>query len=164
MTVQLTAALAVVAQALTGPVPAPQSPDFRPAAVVFVTPTDGTPEIKGRLIAFGPDTLTLLVDGRRVSLSTSRVDRIDLHGDPLKNGAVIGASVFTGLALLAVGREFSNHPGLIGRMVLGNAVFGALIGAGIDALHRGRTPLYGRTALTIAPSRKGLALAVTWKF
>jgi hypothetical protein len=131
-----------------------------------VTPTDGGPELKGRLVEFGPETLTLLANGQRTTLPTSRVQRIDLRGDPLKNGAIIGASVYVGMGLLMVSSVSEElEARFVVPMMLTQAGVGALIGAGIDAMHKGRTPLYRRTAsLSVAPLRKGVAVGMSFRF
>ena len=135
-------------------------------AMVFVTPTDDGPELKGRLVSFGPETLTLLSKGQRTTLPMSRVQRIDLHDDSLKNGAIIGASVYGGLALIVIGAdsELRNDP-MFFPVVLIQAGFGALLGTAIDAFHRGRTPLYRRTtSLSVAPARKGVTVGMSLRF
>jgi len=135
-------------------------------AMVFVTPTDDGPELKGRLVSFGPETLTLLSKGKRTTLPMNRVQRIDLRDDSLKNGAIIGASIYGGLALIVIGAdpEMRGDSMLI-PVVLIQAGVGALVGTAIDALHRGRTPLYRRTtALSVAPARKGVAVGMSFRF
>ena len=135
-------------------------------AMVFVTPTDDGPELKGRLVSFGPETLTLLSKGQRTTLPMSRVQRIDLHDDSLKNGAIIGAAIYGGLALIAIGGdpELRSDPWFIPVVLMQTGV-GALLGTAIDALHRGRTPLYRRTtSLSVAPARKGIAVGMSLRF
>ena len=131
-----------------------------------MTPTDGGPELKGRLISFGPETLTVLSNGTQTTLPMSRVQRIDLNADPLKNGAIIGAAVYVGMGLLMVGSVSDQlEARFVVPMMLTQAGVGALIGAGIDAMHRGRTPLYRRTAsLSVAPLRKGVAVGMSIRF
>ncbi len=143
-----------------------QVPQASAGATVFVTPTDDGPELKGRLVEFGPQTLTLLANGQRTTLPMNRVQRIDLHGDPLKNGAIIGAAVYAGMGLLMVGSVSEQlEARMVVPMVLIQGGVGALIGAGIDALHRGRTPLYRRTAsLAVASLRKGVAVGLSIRF
>ncbi|HEX5215817.1 MAG TPA: hypothetical protein VFV98_10165 [Vicinamibacterales bacterium] len=136
-------------------------------AIVFVTPTDDGPELKGRMVSFGPETLTLLSKGQRTTLPMSRVQRIDLHDDSLKNGAIIGAAVYGGLTLIALGGdpELRSDPMFIPVILMQTGV-GALLGTAIDALHRGRTPLYRRTtsSLSVAPARKGVAVGMSFRF
>jgi len=160
------AVLCAVIQAASAGSALAQAAQSTAGATVFVTPTDDGPELRGRLVSFGPETLTLLSNGQRTTLPISRVQRIDLHDDSLKNGAIIGASIYGGLALLAIGAdpELRSDPMFI-PVVLIQAGVGALLGTAIDALHRGRTPLYRRTtSLSVAPARKGVAVGMSFRF
>ena len=66
-------------------------------------------------------------------------------GDSLKNGAIIGAVVVGAWCALVCGQGLDSS-GQIPIAVAANAGLGALIGAGIDADHRGRTLLYPRSS------------------
>jgi hypothetical protein len=49
--------------------------------------------IRGRLLSLGPDTIEILVKGRPLQRPFDQVLQVDRHGDPLKNGALIGAAI-----------------------------------------------------------------------
>jgi hypothetical protein len=82
----------------------------------------------------------LLVDGHRRDVPLTKIARIERR-DSLKNGAIIGAAVLGGICALTCGQGLENGSNLVGA-VASNAIVGALIGTGIDALHRGRMPVY----------------------
>jgi len=107
------------------------------------TPTGGT--ITGRVEDFDGDELR--VDGRTFSLSRGEVRQIDVRvDDPVGNGALIGASIGTGLVLatcVAVGADCDEFVLVVGGLYAGA---GAGLGTLFDALHRGREVVY------VAPS------------
>jgi hypothetical protein len=117
------------------PPPAPQTVWVVPAA------SEGAKEFQARLLNLSPESATLLVDGQPREVALSKVARIERRGDSLKNGAIIGAAVLGGLCALTCGQGLDNGSDLAGVVVI-NAALGAAIGTGIDALHRGRTPIY----------------------
>ena len=104
-----------------------------------------------------PTSLAILVEGRRVDVPIDNVLRIDTTHDSLKNGAIIGAGVAGGLAALACA-DFGSAAECTAGVLL-DAGIGALIGAGIDALHPGRSPIYIKTA-----GKAGSALQVRLRF
>ena len=110
-------------------------------ADIFVQRADAGDELRGRLLQLGPDTMTLLVEGRRVSLPMSSVTRIDTPGDPVRNGALIGAIVGGAWCALICGQALDG-PGALPIGIAINAAFWSGIGAGIDALVPGRKTIY----------------------
>ena len=111
---------------------------------VWVTQSDSGDVVRGKIVELSRDSLVLLTpDNRRVMMPIDSVLRIEGHGDSLKNGAGIGAAIMGGLTLLgctATGAAFC------ARAAAFNIGFGALLGAGIDALNGGRSTLYKREA------------------
>lgn len=125
---------------------------------VWVTQSDSGEVVRGRLVELSPDSLVLLTpDNRRVTTPIDRVLRIEAHGDSLKNGAAIGAGVMAGLAALGCG--LSDGSAFCLRAAVVNTAFGALIGAGIDALNGGRSTLYKKEA---PPKSVGVSFKMRW--
>ena len=113
---------------------------------VWVTHADSGDVVRGRMVELSAESLTLLTpDNRRVAVPIERVLRIEGHGDSVKNGAAIGAGVMAGLALLTCA-GVGDAGGFCARAVLAQTGFGALIGAGVDALNGGRSTLYKKAA------------------
>jgi hypothetical protein len=140
MRIGCVAASALVAILLTaGSASAGQKP--APAAEeVIVTHTGSGQELRGRLVELSPASLAMLVNGQRVEIPMDDVLRIDARGDSVKDGAIIGAAVMAGLTGLSCA-AFGDAEYCVTALIV-NTGFGALAGAGIDALHKGRTPIY----------------------
>jgi hypothetical protein len=115
-----------------------------------------TGELRGHLLELGPETLTLLVDGQRLSLPLAEVLRVDSGNDPVRNGAVIGAIVGGAWCALVCGQALDG-PGALPVGVAINAVFFAGIGAGIDAMIPGRNTIYRRAPPTSASRRAAVS-------
>lgn len=103
----------------------------------------------------GSDTLTLVVNQRPMTVPLAGVIRIEVPGDPLANGAIIGAAVFGAWCAFVCGQ------GLDDSSQLGSAVaVNTVLGAAIDAAHKGRTPIYQRRAVSVhldaGPDRPGV--------
>ena len=126
--------------------------------VVVTQSTSGT-EVRGRIVELSPTTLAMLVDGKRVDMPIGTVLRIDARTDSVKNGALIGGGVFFGMAVLTCATGFADEPNHCATGIIFNTLFGTLAGAGIDALHKGRTTIYSKPAagmaFAMAPTRKG---------
>jgi hypothetical protein len=117
-----------------------KSATSRAGEEVIVTQSGSGEELRGRLVELSSTSMSMLVNGERVDVPIEDVLRIDARNDSLKNGTIIGAAIMGGLSALACA-EISNAGGCA--MVLAtNTGIGALAGAGIDALHKGRTPIY----------------------
>ena len=108
---------------------------------IVVKQTTSGEELRGRLIELSPDTLSLLVKGRRVDVPRDSVLRIDATGDSLVNGTVIGAAILGGLCALTCGQGLDSTDDLPAA-VLASAGWGALFGALIDLTREGRRPIY----------------------
>lgn len=119
---------------------AQQAPGAAIGEEVLVTHTGSGQPVRGRLIELSPNTLAMLVDGRRVEVPIEDVLRIDIRGDSVKDGAIIGAGVMIGLTGLSCA-EINDANYCVTALIF-NTGIGALVGAGIDALHKGRTPIY----------------------
>lgn len=115
-------------------------------------------ELHGRLLELSATTLSILVEGRRVDVPIDNVLRIDGHYDSVKNGAIIGAAVMGGLGVLTCASLESGSVGWCANAIIVDTGFGALVGAGIDALHKGRTPIY------VKAGRSGSALQLRFRF
>jgi hypothetical protein len=120
---------------------APTTPPLRGVAKVWVQESGTADPIAGQLARIDQTTLTLLVDGQPREIPFDRVLRIDARGDSVKDGAIIGACVM--VALVAFTGGFEEGPHAV-PLVFWSATYGALAGAGIDAMHVGRTAIYKR--------------------
>ena len=152
--------------------------------IVFVVPERGG-EVKGRLIAFDPESLALLLDGRRVEFQRDEVRRIYRLGDSREDGARLGGFIggIVGAALVGahVGACHSapersrNGCSLLTKTALFviTVPLGAVIGGGVglivDYEHTGRTLIYERPrsgpsplAASRTPARTGVALTIRW--
>jgi hypothetical protein len=116
----------------------------RPGQQIFVT-TRTAGEKRGRFVRVSSGAVVLTSDGAEQSIPLADVGWIERRGDPLWNGALIGAGVF-GFAM-AAGAGASCSPNcastVTGGWLLGGA-FGAGVGTLLDAAIRGRTLVYGR--------------------
>ena len=142
-----------------------RAPAQTPGEEVIVTQSASGQELRGFLVDLTPTTLAMLVGGQRVDVPLDRVLRIEGRNDSVKDGAAYGAAVGGGLTALACLQA------LDARVCVPAAVFyaglGALAGAGVDALHKGRTTIYSKPAavsLAVAPAPKGARaqLRIRW--
>jgi hypothetical protein len=108
---------------------------------VIVTQSSSGQELRGRMLELSPTSLAMLVNGQRVDVPIDNVLRIDVRNDSLKNGAIIGGAVMGTLTALTC-LPFAESAGQCATALVFNTGFGVLLGAGIDALHKGRTPIY----------------------
>ena len=133
-----------------------QKPAARTGEEVIVTQSASGEELHGRLVELSPTTMAILVDGTRVDVPLENVLRIDARTDSVKNGAIIGGAIFAGLGTLncAWARDGSQ----CATFIFSNTTFGVLAGMGIDALHKGRTPIY------VKAGKSNAALQVRLKF
>ena len=154
LTLALALLLPTAAQAQDGYQRKPPAPGEE---VVVTQSTSGT-ELRGRIVELSKTTLAILVNGQRVDVPIDNVLRIDARTDSVKNGAIIGGSVFFGMAALTCVLQFADEAGQCVAGIFFNTLFGTLAGAGIDALHKGRTTIYSKppsTTFAVAPTRKG---------
>ena len=139
------------------------------AAPVYVTRDGSTATIKGQLLRLSPETLTLLQGADRQDIPLQDIRTIEVRGDSVKNGAIIGASIFGGLAALGLHGETSS--GFYGFAIVLDSLLGAAIGTAFDVMVSGETVIYDRDAQrprsagAARPDRSiGVAIAKTLKF
>ena len=111
---------------------------------VYVRSVTGV-EIRGWLLQSGPATLSLLDDGTVRDVRLADVARIEQRGDSVKNGAVIGATILGGWCALICPQGLDGYRGQFGYVLAIDTARGAAIGAGIDAMHVGRTTIVVQT-------------------
>lgn len=141
-------------------------PPQRTSEEVIVTQSDSGQEVRGYLVQLSATTLAILVDGTRVEIPIESVLRIDGQHDSVKNGAAKGAVVMGGLFVLGCSQTPASGSVCVTTAILYTGL-GALVGAGIDALHKGRTTIYSKpaaVALAVAPAGKGARLQVELRF
>ncbi len=141
---------------------------------VYVLDNSGA-ETSGKLLGLNPDSLLLLVDGAERRFDIAQVARIQTR-DSLRNGTFIGAIVGVAMGLVAAG--ISDCPGdnpggacagfRAATVALSVGTYTAL-GAGIDALIRGRSTLYAAppvsptlASLNRPSARAAWHVALTW--
>jgi hypothetical protein len=135
----------------------------------------GGQEVKGRVVDLGPDSFAIETRGQRRELryaDTVRIDRVD----SLRNGALIGLIVGSGLGLAVVSDTSCDpvaigcgHPGpgnyIATALVAGG--LGAAVGTGIDALIGGTRTIYRRGGhVQVSPAlhrtAAGAVVTVSW--
>lgn len=133
-----------------------QKPQAQAGEDVIVTHAGSGQQLRGRIVELSPTSLAILVQGSRVEVPVTDVLRIDARTDSVKNGAIIGAIVMGGLGLLACADV--DDGAICAALAVESIGLGAFVGAGIDALHKGRTPIY------IKPAKSGAALGAKIRF
>ena len=124
----------------------------------IIVQTDSGGRISGHLIELSPESLAILTAAGRMDVPLNTLERIDATHDSLVNGAVIGG-LSLGLWCAVICGQGLDSTDSLPTAVIVNAGLGALIGAGIDAAHKGRTPIYIRTA-----GKSGSSLQVKLRF
>jgi hypothetical protein len=138
-------------------------------APIAVTETAGS-EVRGRLEALSSDRLTLNVDGTSRAFDAPNIRGVRRDGDSLWSGLAWGAAVGAAGAVLSDSSCSGRRD--CGAQIPQRLTFVAALaaaGAGLDALHRDRTPLYRSrsrtTALTVlptlTPSRAQVSIVLT---
>ena len=144
--------LAAVAVATPAAAQGPASVQIRSVSAVYVRSVGGD-EARGQLLRLGPDTLTLLEQGTSRDIPLATITRIDARGDSVKNGAIIGAAVLGAWCALICPQGLDGYSNDQLPYILGvNIALGAAVGAGIDAMHVGRTTIYQAGGVT--PERR----------
>ena len=146
---------------------APQPP--RGAPQVIVTDRAGQ-ETRGRLITWVGSLIVIETGSGARTFAPGEALRLDLRHDSLKNGFLIGAALgWLGALLVECGGDGCAAERLAAG-IGGTAIYGAL-GAGIDALIPGRTPLWiaasteaSRSGPTFDVSPRDHRLFVGWRF
>ena len=139
-----------------------------PGATVWITDSSGREE-KTRIVGVSGDTLTTEWGDRMRHLRTEDVRRVRVRrSDSLLNGALIGAGVAAGAGLyfchLIETWDVCRHN--VGPLMRVGAL-GAGIGVGVDALIRGRKPIYEASSSArlaagpiVAPGAVGLRVSL----
>jgi hypothetical protein len=112
----------------------------RPLRPVYVRLQASPQELRGFLLRLGPENFDILVNGQTRTLTLEGVRRIQVEGDSVKNGAVIGAVILGALCLRNCGLELTG--GRLAGAVAKSAALGGLFGALFDRDHVGRTTIY----------------------
>jgi hypothetical protein len=135
-------------------------------------------ETRGKLVSWSSSVLVLRVDDAERRFNLADVSRVDLRGDSLKNGALIGVGVGLGVGVLmrgladCPGDQNDGCPGSRAALVLTSTAIYAAIGAGIDALIPGRTPLWrsgssqgpaGGLTFSVSPQNRSAFIGWTTK-
>lgn len=123
---------------------------------------DRQPDVKGLLLGLTSDSVTVLVNSQRVEVPLTKVRRVDVGGDSLANGAVIGGLVTGIWCALICGQGLNSADSLAG-VAFKSAAMGALIGAGIDGMHTDRRTIYGVPERGALPPRRP-AFSISFRF
>jgi hypothetical protein len=141
------------------------------AQTVYVTDVSGK-ETKGRLVSWTGSGIVLQTDKTTKSFAQGEAVRVDLKGDSLKNGALIGAGVGAAIGGLTSGlADCEGCHGTRVTLVLVTMGMYSAIGTALDALISGRTPLWraqasahaGGSGLAINLSPQRRSAFVGWK-
>lgn len=144
--------LAVVIAGCAARTPARQFPDLRqrvkPGTTVYVIDNTGS-EVQGELVDVSESALTLAVNGDQRRVEHESVRQVQTYGDSLWNGLLIGVAVGTAAVLMTDPKYEPCSNGLprqcadyqVGQRILAVGIWG-VVGAGIDALVRGRHQVY----------------------
>lgn len=139
---------------------------------VFLTDTSGT-EHRGRLIRVEPAEVVLLGASGERTFRREEIALIEKRGDPLVNGALIGAAVgvLGGLFTMGIadcpGGGSGGCPGARAAGFLAAVGIYTAVGAGIDAAIQGRTVLYrayptGRLAIYGGRGKAAIGFTLRW--
>jgi hypothetical protein len=127
----------------------------------------GDQPIHGFLTRLTAQELTLIdEDNHEQIIPLDTIRRIERSGDPIWNGFAIGAAVGVLQSVLLLGGLDDGH--VRQKVALAIEVGGVygLIGAGIDAMHVGRTTVYqaprAKAGPTIVASRDGRGAMLSW--
>ncbi len=129
-------ALSVAGTASAQEPPAIPADVSRLALVDAISSTDG--DLRGRILDLSDTGLRLLVDKEIRRIPLDAVVRIEMRGDSLKNGALIGGAIGLLGAAVWIAEEGADGAG----PAIGSILGWAVIGAGVDALIPGRTTIY----------------------
>jgi len=121
---------------------------LKPDATVYVIDSTGS-ETKGTIVNVTPSALTLEVDGVQRRMEQETVRQVQTYGDSVWNGLLIGMAVATPGMLMADptyepcpdNAQLRCANAQVGQRILAVGIMGG-VGAGIDALIRGRHQVY----------------------
>ena len=143
---------------------APAQTDFaglplKPGDVVYVTNPAGV-EISGPIVSVSPASISLA----GYTFKPEPGLRIERRGDPLWDGAALGAAIGLGVgALLSTGECGVNWHAW--QCALAGGAWGTLLGTLIDFKHEGRTQVFvGVAASRSLPGDRRLATSVSVRF
>ena len=131
---------------------------------VIVTDTSGR-ETEGKLISWANNALVMKASGQTKTFTQGDYLRVDMRGDSLKNGALIGAGVgvlLTGLTAALGGCGDPCGAEAAGYFLTSVGLYAAF-GTVFDAMHAGRTPLWqsGGTASAGPRSARSLRFKIS---
>jgi hypothetical protein len=98
-------------------------------------------QLLARVVSATATELMLTLGGVPRTVPVTDIVRISLEGDSLTSGAIIGGAIGIPVGVLSCQGSVTEDCNVVGRAVLGAAVWGA-IGAWIDSRHHGRTDIY----------------------
>ena len=133
---------------------------------VIVTDRTGQEKI-GRLISWTDASIVIRSNGAERTYLSGDAVRVDLRSDSLLNGFLIGAAI--GILPAFIADCSCGGGGRAGLALVGRAAYGG-IGASIDALIPGRTPLWragqrnATRGLTFDISARDRRASVGWRF
>ena len=140
----------------------------RAGDTIYVTTDDGE-EHQATVVDLSASSLVIAADGSQTELSEARLRRIRQRvPDRLRNGALIGclagAASMTAVVKTLESPKGSCTGGCIATALLAYGGLGALVGVGVDALHKGKATIYEaretRRSLVIEPVLLPAAKAV----
>jgi hypothetical protein len=122
-------------------------------------------EVRGRILSFTAEEITLDVQGTPRVFELRQVTRVQVEGDGVSDGFFIGMGLsFLLFCLVACGDGLLTSPEGRGA-TFGSFLYGGLVGAGVDALHTGRTTIYpGRDARKPQDSTSRRAIGFVLRF
>jgi uncharacterized protein YcfJ len=138
---------------------------------IRVTARDGV-KTRGRFRSLDADRVRLLVADQETEIARDDITRIERRGDSIKNGFIIGAVIGILPAALASTQFEGGGDAVAVGIVAGMGIYG-LIGAGIDAAHKGWTTVYKaesqaksarRELVWIGPAANGMRIGYTRRF
>lgn len=98
-------------------------------------------QLLARVVSATNAELVLTLGGVPRTLPVTEIVRVSLEGDSLTSGAIIGGAIGIPVGVLSCQGSVTEDCNVLGRAVLGAALYGA-IGAWIDSRHHGRTVIY----------------------
>lgn len=135
-------------------------------------------DIRGRLLLFTPDTVTVEVNGREMVIERKNVAAVYERGNSVKKGMIIGLLSGPALGLAAAATDGPSAEVAIFSVII--SAMGVGVGAAIDAMIPGKRLIYKRggdeangapsnrapIAIAISPSlsrgRLGMSTSVSW--
>ena len=98
-------------------------------------------QLLARVVSATNAELVVTLGGVPRTLPVTDIVRVSLEGDSLTSGAIIGGAIGIPVGVLSCQGSVTEECNVLGRAVLGAALYGA-IGAWIDSRHHGRTVIY----------------------